>query len=55
MVNFAPRKKYCQFVVKLQDNTNNDPEIPVFQYTLYSTKLKIDTYHQHDVLSQPYV
>ena len=28
--------------------TDKDSEIPVFQYTLYSTKLKIETYLQHD-------
>ena len=39
----------CQLVAKLQDNANKDPEIPVFRYTLYSTKLKIKTYHQHNL------
>ena len=51
VVNFALRKKSCQFVAKLPDNANNDPEIPVFLYTLYSAKLKIKTYHQHNLFA----
>ena len=49
MVIFPLRINSCQFVAKLQDNANKDPKIPVFRYTRYSTKLKIETYHQHNL------